>query len=278
MASIELTTPDGARHIALRAERLTLGRLATNDIVLPYSHISRQHAELRLINGMWWVADRGSTNGLHINGQRVQEAPLQPGAIIALSPQVALRLLPASVSEALQLAALPSEASDASDAQTPPLSAYAPRSPYADDETPSYPHMRPVPPARPEPRATSLSASTPGADLPPVRRRSIPSAPLNSRGDSNDQAVSASLDPQRQAERLMERARVATGAPSTALHICQTCGQLTAPDAVYCQSCHHAIATECSRCRLSLLPIQDLCPRCQTPNPGSVRRVRRTTS
>lgn len=274
MASIELTTPDGAQQITLRAERLTLGRLATNDIVLPYSHISRRHAELRLINGVWWVADRGSTNGLHINGQRVQEAPLQSGATIALSPHVALRLLPASSPEEPSLSALPSPA----EPQPPPLSAYAPRSPYAEDETPSYPRMRPAPPARSEPRAMSPSASTPRAGLPPIRRRSISSAPLETTGEPGSQVVSASLDPQRQAERLMERTRVATGAPSTALHICQTCGQLTAPDAVYCQSCHHAIAAECPRCRLSLLPIQELCPRCQTPNPGSVRRTRRTMS
>ena len=274
MASIELTTPDGAQRITLRTERLTLGRLATNDIVLSYSHISRQHAELRLINGVWWVADRGSTNGLHINGQRVQEAPLRPGAIIALSPHVTLRLLPASAPEEPPLAPLPLP----SEAQPPPLSAYAPRSPYAEDETPSYPRMRPASSARSEPRATSLSASTPSAGLLPMRRPSMPSAPRELAGDAGDQAMSASLDPQRQAERLMERARVATGAPSTALHICQTCGQLTAPDAVYCQSCRHSIAAECPRCRLSLLPIQNLCPRCQTPNPGSVRRMRHTTS
>jgi hypothetical protein len=60
---------------------------------------------------------------------------------------------------------------------------------------------------------------------------------------------------------------------STLLHVCQTCGQLTSPDSVYCQNCHHSIAHECSNCRLSLLPIQDRCPRCHTPNDASVRRA-----
>ncbi|HEY7974626.1 MAG TPA: hypothetical protein VID72_04735, partial [Ktedonobacterales bacterium] len=85
---------------------------------------------------------------------------------------------------------------------------------------------------------------------------------------------SSALDPQRQAAHIFEQRRTAQVAPSPLLHVCQTCGQRTMPDAVYCQSCHHAIASECVRCRLSLLPIQDLCPRCQTPNPASVRRLR----
>ncbi|MGH2502388.1 MAG: hypothetical protein ACRDID_07715, partial [Ktedonobacterales bacterium] len=71
-----------------------------------------------------------------------------------------------------------------------------------------------------------------------------------------------------------EQRRTSFMAPSPLLHVCQTCGQRTMPDGVYCQNCHHSIATECARCRLSLLPIQDLCPRCQTPNPASVRRPR----
>jgi pSer/pThr/pTyr-binding forkhead associated (FHA) protein len=271
MASIELTTPDGAQQIALHTDHITLGRLATNDIVLPYSHISRRHAELRLINGVWWVADQGSTNGLHINGQRVQEAPLQPGATIALSPHVALRLLLTSPNEPPPTAAplLP-------ESQPPPLSAYAPRSPYAEDEAPFYPHMRPAPPVHSEPRALSPSASSSDADHRAKPDRVAPSTPRKTAGETSERK-SPSSDPQRRAQGIMERRRVATGAPSTTLYICQTCGQLTAPDAVYCQSCHHAIATECARCRLSLLPIQDLCPRCQTPNPVSVRRTRRAT-
>lgn len=65
--------------------------------------------------------------------------------------------------------------------------------------------------------------------------------------------------------------RATSGPASKLLHVCQTCGQLTAPDAVYCQNCHHTIAQECFNCRLSLLPIQDRCPRCHTPNTASVR-------
>ncbi len=271
MTSIEITTPDGAQQFTLQSDNLSIGRLVTNDIVLPYSHISRRHAELHIRNGIWWVADLRSTNGLHVGGQRVQETPLEPGVIIELSPHVSMRLLPTPTPPILQ----PAITSNSPEPQITPLAALAPRSPYAEDETPYYPHMRP---ASPESRPRPARPSSPRLDT-------LPSAPRHPLKSSVDQQPKASVhqeamdarDHQRLEAELSRRRRTATGAPLTALHICQTCGQRTAPDAVYCQSCHHPIAVECPNCRLSLLPIQDMCPRCQTPNPGSVRRGRQST-
>lgn len=277
MITIEITTPDGVQQYTSHAERLTIGRLGANDIVLQYSHISRRHAELRWFNGAWWIADLHSTNGLHISGQRIQETPLQPGGAITLSPYVSLRLL-ATDSPASSLPAStpspapsyptpppamtfpPADAGTAPLAPTP-LAELGPRSPFAEDETPYYPRMRPSPAeSRPRP--------------------SQPQAPLNA-------TPNAAI---RRAQEIIERRapsiapndlpkpprRRSEGPGTTTLHICQTCGQLTAPDAVYCQNCHHSIATECANCRLSLLPVQETCPRCQTPNPGAARRKRRT--
>lgn len=261
MISIEITTPDGVQLYPLPGDHATIGRLTSNDIALPYSHISRRHAEVRFASGAWWVADLGSTNGLHINGERVHEARLEPGEVIALSPHVTLRLI---ATDAISTPIPPLAQSDPppappieSSPSVTPLSELAPRSPYAEDETPFYPHMRPAPPRRSEPRITPIQTPRPAVD---ESRQATPAA----------QSTEAA-ELQARAERIARR-RAATGAPSSRLHICQTCGQMTAPDAVYCQSCHHSIATECPRCRFSLLPIQDLCPRCQTPNPGSVRR------
>lgn len=269
MTSIEITTPDGAQQYTLQADNVTIGRLTSNDIVLQYSHISRRHAELSMRKGIWWVTDLSSTNGLHVSGQRVQETPLDPGAIIELSPHVSLRLLPVAASPEPPVATAPSP----SESQPIPLSAFAPRSPYAEDEAPYYPQMRPAPPES-KPRATRPSASGPNMG------NSAPRPPFTSNDNQpldipTHHARTDALDPQTQAADLMRR-RTKTGAPSTLLHICQTCGQLTAPDAVYCQSCHHPIASECPNCRFSLLPIQNMCPRCQTPNPSSVQRGRRS--
>jgi FHA domain-containing protein len=273
MTTIEITTPDGTSQYTLQADTVTIGRMGSNDIVLPFSHISRRHAELRWANNCWWIADLHSTNGLHVSGQRVQETPLQPGAAIVLSPHVSLRLLPPSPTPQVPAAqpTQPPIARPIEQPAPPPLAAFGPRSPYAEDETPYYPHMRPAPSAS-RPRLSQPRDPTARDDPPPNRQTdALPPQPPHA-----PRALTVATEAQLELERQARRHRATTGAPFTTLHICQTCGQLTAPDAVYCQNCHHSIATECVNCRLSLLPIQDSCPRCQTPNPGAVRRGRHT--
>ena len=43
MASVEIQTPDGVVQAPLDRDHLTIGRLASNTIALPYPHISRWH-------------------------------------------------------------------------------------------------------------------------------------------------------------------------------------------------------------------------------------------
>ena len=279
----------------LERDHLTIGRLATNDIALPYPHISRQHAELRLMGQTWWVVDLHSTNGLHVGGQRVSECKLHAGVSIMLSPLITLSLRdertlnypsypqqppaqqPVSYpSYPQQPPAKPPVSYPPASAREAvrPLSALGPRSPYADDEAPFYPQMRP--PSAPAYNAPAAQAPFAGAASAHPGYYPPQSAPSQGSGSTvrPGEMSSSALDPQRQAGHIFEQRRTAGVSPSPLLHVCQTCGQRTSPDAVYCQSCHHAIASECVRCRLSLLPIQDLCPRCQTPNPASVRRLR----
>jgi pSer/pThr/pTyr-binding forkhead associated (FHA) protein len=69
------------------AERLTLGRRASNDIVLDWdSEISRVHAALERIGDDWTVIDDGlSHNGTYVNGSRVTSRQrLRDGDVIAL--------------------------------------------------------------------------------------------------------------------------------------------------------------------------------------------------
>lgn len=317
MASVEIQTPDGVLRVRLDRDHFTIGRLTTNDIALPFSHISRQHAELRLQGQTWWVVDLRSTNGLHVSGQRVGECRLVPGATVMLSPLISLTMLeetappayprspaypqPQMVSAPPQpMAAYPQAqmaqpqmaqpqmtpsrhsvplyppATPASEPITP-LSALGPHSPYSDDETPFYPQMRPVAQpyaAQPYAAQSAYAPSAPAAMATHPAQYRAQYAPALA-APMPDMSASV-FDPQRQPAQVFEQRRTANAAPSPLLHVCQTCGQRTQPDAVYCQNCHHSIANECMRCRLSLLPIQDICPRCQTPNPSSVRRTRRT--
>src|SRR5213078_345862 len=63
---------------------LRAGRLATLEIVLDDSSVSRRHAEIRATDKGWRVRDLGSTNGTFLNGTRLNpgEWPVRPHDII----------------------------------------------------------------------------------------------------------------------------------------------------------------------------------------------------
>lgn len=317
MAYLEIRIAQEVCRVSLDRDRLRVGRLAENDIVLRDAQISRQHAELRFTSGDWRILDLGSTNGLHFKGKRVREHHLTEGDMLLLAPNITMSFHSGPApTDAISTNAPPSPPParpirpPQQPAAAPPFAAPArpaaptapvgssiadvlrPRSPFADDEQPYVPPGMgmPAPPthysrqyapsASPIPPASAPDAGqqsggewlTPASsqfDTLPAGGYPAPAGPLTSGGDGQDPFRRSSVNGGSEAHR-------ATAAPtSTLLHVCQTCGQLTAPDSVYCQSCHHSIAHECAHCRLSLLPIQERCPRCQSPNPGSVRRAHR---
>jgi len=67
------------------ADRYTLGRAATNRIVLKDELCSREHAEVFHADGRWRVRDLSSLNGTRVNGERLAaEFDLAPGDEIHL--------------------------------------------------------------------------------------------------------------------------------------------------------------------------------------------------
>ncbi|WP_059009508.1 FHA domain-containing protein [Streptomyces specialis] len=61
-----------------------VGRDPQGDFVLQDARVSWRHATVRWGGQSWIVEDHGSTNGTYIQGQRVQQAALGPGAVINL--------------------------------------------------------------------------------------------------------------------------------------------------------------------------------------------------
>lgn len=73
------------RAYALTGDRQNIGRESANDIVVPDINISRVHAEIHMQpNGQWVISDLGSTNGLYVNGQKVQSVQLNDADMITL--------------------------------------------------------------------------------------------------------------------------------------------------------------------------------------------------
>jgi FHA domain-containing protein len=62
-----------------------LGRSREADVQVDDANVSRKHAELRPSGASWTVRDLGSTNGVKVNGRRIQGAQsLRPGDTITL--------------------------------------------------------------------------------------------------------------------------------------------------------------------------------------------------
>jgi FhaA, N-terminal domain/FHA domain len=74
----------GAEEHSLDNRRTIVGRSRDCDIRLTDPNVSRKHAELRNENGAYWVIDLGSTNGLEVNGRRVQRAQLANGDVMVM--------------------------------------------------------------------------------------------------------------------------------------------------------------------------------------------------
>ena len=78
-----LLVGEGRRNV-LGGNRVVVGRSREADIVLADPNVSRRHAELRRDESGWQVVDLGSTNGIKVNGRRVDQAGLSPGDQITI--------------------------------------------------------------------------------------------------------------------------------------------------------------------------------------------------
>jgi adenylate cyclase len=75
----------GGDSIPLLKDRIVVGRRQTSDICLPFMNVSNSHCELILEQGYWKVRDLQSTNGVKVNGERVQEKRVYPGDELSIS-------------------------------------------------------------------------------------------------------------------------------------------------------------------------------------------------
>jgi len=74
----ELQPIGGGDAIPLIRETLSIGRRESCDICLRFPNISGMHAQMEFRNGYWYIRDMNSTNGVKVQGVRVQEKLLHP--------------------------------------------------------------------------------------------------------------------------------------------------------------------------------------------------------
>ena len=78
-----LLVTEGRRNV-LSGDRVSVGRSRECDVTVSDPNVSRKHIELRRADGGWTAVDLGSTNGMKVNGRRIDRAQLSPGDHITI--------------------------------------------------------------------------------------------------------------------------------------------------------------------------------------------------
>ncbi len=84
----ELVPTGGGDPIPLIRSVMTIGRRESCDICMKFPNVSGIHAELSFRDGYWYVRDMNSTNGIKVNGTRVQEKLVHPKDEISIGKRV----------------------------------------------------------------------------------------------------------------------------------------------------------------------------------------------
>jgi hypothetical protein len=75
---------NGARH-SITKDRFVIGRgKQSSDLTLKDPNVSRQHAMVEFQNGIYFMVDMGSTNGVAINGQRIARKQISEGDVFRI--------------------------------------------------------------------------------------------------------------------------------------------------------------------------------------------------
>lgn len=73
------------RRLAVDADSIVLGRSVGADVTIEDTGVSRRHLEIRHMGDHWLAVDLGSTNGSHVDGERVRgRAELVNGSVITM--------------------------------------------------------------------------------------------------------------------------------------------------------------------------------------------------
>src|ERR1700683_4310381 len=84
-ANAEQIPVGGGDTVPLIRDRLTIGRRESCDICLRFPNVSSLHCALSFRDGYWEVRDLNSTNGVKVNGNRIQRSILKPGDELSIA-------------------------------------------------------------------------------------------------------------------------------------------------------------------------------------------------
>jgi len=75
----------GTKVFPLYKAVVNIGRRIENDLIIDDPRVSRDHAQVRAVNGRYVIFDLNSTGGTYVNSQRTHQSTLYAGDVISLS-------------------------------------------------------------------------------------------------------------------------------------------------------------------------------------------------
>lgn len=72
------------------ADRVAIGRVRDNDLVIPHSSVSGKHSLIYWARGRYWIKDLGSRNGTRVGGVKIKEVPLKHGDEVSIAKHALL--------------------------------------------------------------------------------------------------------------------------------------------------------------------------------------------
>ena len=71
--------------VPVSKDRFVIGRgKQSSDLTLKDPNVSRQHAMVEFQNGLYFMVDMGSTNGIEFNGQRIARKQINEGDVFRI--------------------------------------------------------------------------------------------------------------------------------------------------------------------------------------------------
>ncbi len=84
-SSSQLNVVYQGEKVAVTKDRFVIGRgKQSSDLTLKDPNVSRQHAMIEFQNGVYFMVDMGSTNGVEFNGQRIARKQIAEGDIFRI--------------------------------------------------------------------------------------------------------------------------------------------------------------------------------------------------
>ena len=82
---MNLTLVYQGERFAITKDRFVIGRgKQSSDLTLKDPNVSRQHAMIEFQNGVYFMVDMGSTNGIEFNGQRIARKQITEGDVFRI--------------------------------------------------------------------------------------------------------------------------------------------------------------------------------------------------